>query len=730
MHSATYPLLRTLCANPFVLCVALTTACSNLEHEPSIAESSKRATPTPVLADSNPLTDPSLHPFNYPQFDRIKASDFIPALEFAMEQQLARIDDIVEQKEAPTIANTLIPLERSSDQLWRVRLVLLGLMQAHADEALGAISAEIEPRISRHFDGILLNEALFERVRAIYLQRESLNLDAQDTRFVELIYGRFVRSGVELQGKQKERLKDINAELAGLGTRFQQNLLSEMNELAIVVDSVDELAGLGDDEIAVAAKAASDRGLDRKYVIPLLRPTQQPILARLENRSLRKRIFEASISRGNRGGSFDNREVLSRTAKLRAERAKLFGFENHATYMLETRAARTVEAVNGVLGSLTPPAVANARREAQELQEFIDDSGNDFQLEAWDWDFYSEMIRRERYDFDQSQLQPYFELETVLKKGVFYAAEQLYGVRVKERFDLPVYHDDVRVFDLLDRGGDALALFILDVYARPSKGSGAWSHPYVVQPELGTRRTVGSNNLNISKPPQGRPTLLTYDEVETLFHEFGHTLRDSFTDIRYSAFYDPSSPADFDEYPSQANEMWMAWPEVLKNYALHHETGEPMPEELLEKLVEYRRFNQGYAMTEYLAACIIDQALHQLAPEEVPTADELMQFERHSLKEVGAYVSMIPPRYRFTYFGHIIVDYYSAGYYGYIWSEILDADTVNWFKENGGLKRENGQRFRDAILSPGYSKEPMTMFRDFRGRDPDITPLLDRRGLN
>jgi len=429
------------------------------------------------------------------------------------------------------------------------------------------------------------------------------------------------------------------------------------------------------------------------------------------------------------GGEFDNRQILASVLGLRSERAQLLGYQSHADYILDDQTAGTVAAVNQRLAELAPAAAANARREAADLQLMIAAEGEDFELAAWDWDFYAEKLRTQRYEFDGAQLRPYFEVDNVLRKGVFYAAERLYGISFEERTDLPVYQEDVRVFEVHDAEGETLAIFLADFYARPSKRGGAWMNAYVSQSELMNSQAVVANHLNITKPPAGKPTLLTFDEVTTMFHEFGHALHGMFSRVQYPYFAGTSVPRDLVEYPSQVNEMWSVWPEVLANYAVHYQSGEPMPAELLDKVLAAQKFNQGFGTTEYLAASIVDQALHQLSPEQIPAADEIMAFEAQTLEAAGIALDTVPPRYRSTYFSHIMGGY-SAGYYSYIWSEVLDADTVEWFKENGGLSRENGDHFRQSLLSRGGSENAMTLFRNFRGRDTDIQPLLERRGLN
>ncbi|MFV2007836.1 MAG: M3 family metallopeptidase [Longimicrobiales bacterium] len=666
--------------------------------------------------------------FNMPDFDRIQDDDFAPAFERGMAEQRGEVDVIADNAEPPTFENTLVALERSGRTLQRVSAVFFNLVSANTNDALEAVRSEMAPKLAAHNDQTFLNSNLFDRIETVFDQRNDLDLDPESLRLVERYRTDFVRAGAQLSEGDKEKLKAFNSELAELRTVFSQNVLNEVNDLAVVVDSREELAGLSDNAIAAAAEVAKERGLDGKYVIALLNTSGQPVLASLENRALRRRILEVSLSRGSRGGEFDNREELTRVVELRAERAQLLGYPNHAAYVLENQTALTTDAVNQRLAALAPPAVANARREAADMQALIDAEGGDFQLAAWDWAYYTEKVRKARYDFDESQLRPYFELDNVLQNGVFFAANKLYGLTFKERPDLPVYHPDVRVFEVYDEDGEMLAIFLGDFYARSSKRGGAWMNAYVSQSNLLEERPVVANHLNVPKPPEGQPTLMTFDEVTTMFHEFGHALHGMFSDVKYPYFAGTAVPRDFVEYPSQVNEMWAVWPEVLENYAVNYETGEAMPRELLEKVLATQSFNQGFATTEYLAASLLDQAWHQAGPEDLPDADGLLAFEAGALRDAGVALDAVPPRYRSTYFSHIIGGY-SAGYYSYIWSEVLDADTVEWFKENGGLTRENGDHFRATLLSRGGSVDAMTLFRSFRGRDPDIAPLLERRGL-
>ena len=706
-----------------VAAAALAAACAPPEPEIPMDEAA-------TVTDANPFFDESPLPFHYPPFNRIDDSLYRPAFERGMAEQLAEVEAIANASEAPTFENTLVALERSGRVLERVSQVFFNLTSADTNDTLDAIRSEMAPKLSAHSDRILLNAALFERVRALYELREELDLDDESRRLLEEYYTDFVRAGAQLPVAEQERLREINAELAGLETTFSQNVLSEVNASAVAVDTREALAGLTESEIEAAAAAAADRDLGGQFLIALRNTSGQPPLASLENRDLRRRVMEASLARGSQGGEFDNRTVVSRIARLRAERAALLGYPNHAAYSLERQTARTVGAVNERLASLAPAAVANARREAADLQAIAAAGGLDHEVAAWDWAYFTEQVRAERYAFDTAALRPYFEMDNVLRNGVFHAANRLYGLTFQERTDLPVYHPDVRVFEVIDADGEPLALFLADFYARPSKRGGAWMSSFVSQSDLLGTRPVVANCLNVPKPPAGEPTLLTFDEVETMFHEFGHALHGFFSAVRYPYFSGTAVPRDFVEYPSQVNEMWATWPEVLRNYAVHHETGEPMPGDLLDKVLASETFNQGFATTEYLAASLLDQAWHQLAADEVPDAGGVVAFETAALDAAGVALETVPPRYRSTYFSHIWSSGYSAGYYSYIWAEVLDADTVEWFRESGGLTRENGDRFRGMLLSRGGSRDAMELYRAFRGREPDIAPLLARRGLD
>lgn len=665
-----------------------------------------------------------------PPFEQIRDAHFRPAIERGMAEQLEEVAAITGSDAAPTFSNTILAMERSGQLLDQVMRVFGNLAGADSNDERRAVQRDISPRLAAHRDAILLDPVLFARIEHLHERRESLQLDPESQRLLERYHRDFIRAGARLSATDQDRLRAINSELATLTTRFSQNVLAEVNDCAIVVDQEADLDGLTAAEIRAAASEARDRGHDGKFVLTLQNFSNPPQLTSLRNRSLRQRLLEASLTRGSRGNDFDNLEIVTRAFSLRAERAALLGYASHGEYILEDQTAETVTAVNDLHASLAGPAVANAQREAGELQALIDEvEEQPFELQAWDWPFYAEKLRQRRFDFDDTAIRPYFELDSVLFNGVFYAARKLYGLRIQERHDLPTYHPDVRVFEVFDHDGSPLALFLGDFYARPSKRGGAWMNAYAVQSELLGGQPVVGNHQNIPKPPPGDPTLLTLSEVTTMFHEFGHALHGMFSNVTYPRFAGTSVPRDFVEYPSKLNEMWAVWPEVLANYARHHETGERLPLRLLEKLLEAQQFNEGFRTTEYLAASIIDQAWHQIGANGVPTADRVAEFEANALAEAGIDFDPVPPRYRTPYFSHIMGGY-AAGYYSYIWSEVLDADTVAWFRDNGGLDRNAGDRFRAQILSKGGSVDAMTLYEAFAGREPDIGHLLERRGLS
>ncbi|PTY05935.1 dipeptidyl carboxypeptidase II [Opitutaceae bacterium EW11] len=683
-------------------------------------------TPTSA-AETNPLLAPSPLPFGYPVFDQIKTEHFVPAYEAGFAEELKEIDAISKNPEKPSFGNTLVALQRAGQLRASVDRTFSNLVGVNSSPEMRAIEKQMSPRLAAHRDTIRMNPALFARIDELFNHRADLHLNPEDDRLLERVHADFVRSGAKLSEADKASLRAINAELATLETRFSQNVLNESNASGLVVDTAAELKGLTESQIAAAADAAKAAGKAGKYLIRLMNTTGQPPLASLENRTLRERLLKTSLERCSHGGEYDNRATVARLAELRLERARLLGYPTHAAYVLEEQTALTVDAVNSMLSKLTPPAVANARREAADMQAIIDGESGGFQLAAWDWAYYAEKVRRARYAFDESELRPYFEVNRVLQDGVFFAAGKLYGLRFQERKDLPVYDPDVRVFDVLDADGSPLALFLVDLYARPTKRGGAWMSAYVQQSRLLGTKPVIANHLNIPKPPAGEPTLMTFDEVTTMFHEFGHALHGMFSNVTYPRFSGTSVPRDFVEFPSQVNEMWAVWPEVLANYAKHYQTGAPIPAELVAKLKAAETFNQGFMTTEYLAAVLLDQAWHQLTPGKLP--QDVLVFEAASLARAGVDFPPVPPRYRSTYFSHVFSNSYSAGYYSYIWAEVLDADTVDWFKAHGGLTRQNGDRLRTVLLSRGGSVDAMALFREFYGSEPEIGPLLKRRGL-
>lgn len=703
------------------LAIALASALPLSAHA---SEDSKTAKPEAA----NPFFAPSPLPYHFPQFDKIRNADYAPAFEKGMADNRAEIEAIANNAEAATFDNTIVAMERSGELLNRVSRVFFGQIGTNTNDEMQALQAKLAPQLAAHSDLILLNGKLFARVQAVYDKRDTLGLDPESKRLVERYHTDFVRAGARLSETDKTRLKAINGELASLATRFSQNLLKESNADAVVVDDRSQLDGLSDGAISAAAEAAKERKLEGKYVIALMNTSGQPSLASLKNRELRERIMQASLNRGSHGGEFDNRAIVAETARLRAERAALLGYINHADYVLQDQTAGSIDAVNKLLAQLAPPAVANARAEAADIQKVIDAEGGAFKVGAADWSYYTEKVRQQKYAFDAQQLRPYFEMDNVLENGVFYAANKLYGLSFKERKDLPKYLPDTRIFEVFNEDGSALALFIVDYYARSNKRGGAWANAYVSQSKLLGDKPVIGNHLNVPKPAAGEPTLLTYDEVNTAFHEFGHALHGMFSNVKYPRFSGTSVPRDFVEYPSQVNEMWVAWPEILKNYAKHYKTGETLPQALLDKVTASEKFNQGFATTEYLGATLLDQAWHQISADQAPDADGVLAFEAAALKRAGVDFAPVPPRYRTGYFSHIMGGY-SAGYYSYIWSEVLDADSVQWFKKNGGLTRKNGDHFRNTLLSRGGSEDAMVLFRNFSGGEPYVQPLLERRGL-
>ena len=669
---------------------------------------------------TNPFFAPSTLPYGLPPFAEITDEHYKPAIEQGMSEQLAQVVAITGLSDAPTFDNTLIPLEQSGQVLERAATVFFNKSSSDSNDFTNALEEEIAPLLAAHSDAIKLDSALYARIKAVH--DDLSGLDAESAYLVERYFTEFTIAGAGLSDDEKAALRDYNQKLSTLTTRFEKNLLADTNDLAIVIDDVAELDGLGAGELSAAAEAAKERGLEGKYLVTLVLPTGHPYLDSLTNRDVRQRIMTASRSRGIRGNAHDNRELVLEITRLRAERARLLGYDSHAAWVTADETAKSPEAVHAMLGKLAPIAARNAKAEQADLQEQASEP-----IEAWDWAFYSEKVRQAKYDVDTAQMRPYFEAERVLFDGVFFAATSVYGVTFTERPDLVAYHRDARVFEVRNDDGSPVGLYILDLYTRDSKRGGAWMNPLISQNRLLDHPTVVVNNLNVPKPAAGEPTLLSYDEVNTFFHEFGHALHGLFAQVTYPKFAGTNVYRDFVEFPSQVNEMWMLWPEVLANYAKHYQTGEAMPKELVDKLQASSAFNEGFHTSEYLAAALLDQAWHRIAADDTITSVE--EFEAAALAAVGLDNPAVPTRYASTYFAHTFSGGYDAGYYSYIWSEVLDADTVEWFKENGGLTRANGDRFRSRLLGVGGSKDPLEAFRDFRGRDARIEPLLERRGL-
>ena len=675
---------------------------------------------------SNPFANRSTLEYELPPFDLIRDEHYLPAFYQGCTEQLQEVADILAQPEV-TFENTLVALERSGRLLERVLLVFFNKSSSDTSPELDKIEAEIAPKLAAHSDAIRLNPELYARIEQVYQSREQLNLDAESDWLAVRYYEDFRMAGAHLSEAERERAKQINLRLAELDTQFGQQLLADTNDLAVLVDDIAELDGLSEGEIAAAASAATDRGHDGKWLLAMVNFTGNPLLETLTNRELREKIFASSLLKGGRSNEHDNRPVLLEMVKLRAEKAQLFGFESHAHYVLTDRTAKNPKNVHEMLHKIAAPARKNAEREAADIQAAIKAEGSNFEVKPWDWGFYTEKVRAEKYNIDVEAFKPYFELNNVLFDGVFYAANKLFGLSFVERPDLKAYHPEARVFEVFNEDGSKLALFIGDFYTRDSKRGGAWMNSLVDQSHLLGQLPVIVNNLNIVKPPKGEPTLLSLDFTTTLFHEFGHALHGMLSNVKYPRFSGTSTPRDFVEFPSQVNEMWLDWPSVLDNYAKHYETGERIPAEWIENLKRAATFNQGHDTVSYLAASVLDLAWHQLTPDQIPS--DVEAFEAKAIADYGLDFDLVPTRYRSTYFSHIFSGGYSAGYYGYIWSEVLDAETVDWFKNNGGLTRRNGDHFRKQLLSRGGTEDALQLFRNFRGQDAAIEPLLKRRGL-
>ena len=676
------------------------------------------------MVEQNPFLMPSTLPYGLPPFADIVDAHYRAAFDAGFEEQLAEISQITHADNEPTFENTFIPLEKSGQILDRVATVFFNRSSSDSNDFTNQLEEQIAPLLAAHADAIKLDSALYARLKSIYDRLPSLELDAESKYLVERYYIEFTLAGAALDEAQKAKLREFNQKLSTLTTRFEKNLLADTNDLAVLIDDVAELDGLGTEEISATAEAARERGLFGKYLVTLVLPTGHPYLDSLTNRDVRTRIMDASRARGSRGGDNDNRDLVLQITRLRAERARLLGFSTHAAQVTADETAKTPEAVAALLGRLAPVAAQNARAEQADLQAKVTDGNS---ITAADWAFYTEKVRQAKYDVDTAAMRPYFEAERVLKDGVFFAANQVYGVTFAERPDLVGYHPSVRIFEVHNDDGSPVGLYLLDLYTRDSKRGGAWMNPLISQNSLLEHPVVVVNNLNVPKPAAGEPTLLSFDEVNTFFHEFGHALHGLFARVKYPKFAGTNVYRDFVEFPSQVNEMWMLWPEILANYAVHYQTGEPMPQDFVDKIQASSAFNEGFKTSEYLAAAMLDQAWHTITDDDVIT--DVAEFEAAALATVGLDNPAVPTRYSSAYFAHTFSGGYDAGYYSYIWSEVLDADTVDWFTENGGLTRENGDRFRDRLLGVGGSKDPLEAYRDFRGRDAVIEPLLKRRGL-
>ena len=676
------------------------------------------------MTNANPFALRSDLEYELPPFALIKDEHYLPAFYEGCAQQLTEVKAILDTPGAATFENTIVALEKSGQMLTRVMRVFFNKSSSDTSDAIDAIEEELAPKLAAHRDAISLNPVLYARIKSLYDNRDSLGLNTEDAWLLERYYKDLIHSGAHLTESERERLKQLNEELSKLSTQFAKNVLTDTNDLAVLVESIEELDGLSENEIASAAAAAKERGHEGKWLIAMVNFSGNPLLDSLTNRELRKKIMQESLVKANRGNESDNKPILLKMVKLRAERAKLFGSNTHAEHIISVQTAEHPDKVHAMLRKIAPAAVQNARTEAGELKK---SSGKE--IESWDWGFYTEQVRLEKYNIDTSKMRPYFELESVLEKGVFFAANKLFGITFKERPELVTYHPEARAFEVFNEDGSKLGLYIGDFYTRDSKRGGAWMNSLVVQNHLFGQLPVVLNNLNIAKPPAGKPTLLTFDQITTLFHEFGHALHGLLSQVKYPRVSGTSVQRDFVEFPSQVNEMWILWPEVVENYAHHFETGEKLPQEWIDNLNAASTFNEGHATTSYLAAAILDLAWHSLTIAEAEKVSDVEAFETQAIKDYGLDFAPVPTRYRSTYFSHIFAGGYSAGYYGYIWSEVLDADTVDWFKENGGLQRKNGEHFRNTLLGRGGSIDSMQMFRNFRGRDSKIEPLLKRRGL-
>ncbi len=682
------------------------------------------AAPAPI---DDPFASPSALYLQAPPFDRIRVEQFMPAFLAGMKEHLAEVRAIADAAAPPTFDNTIVAMERSGARLTRVRKVFFQLAASHTNPAIQQIETDLAPLLAAHGDCVFLDEPLWRRIHELFGKRDALGLHAVEQRLLERYHLDFVRAGAQLAGPDKTKLRALNEESSKLSTAFSEHTLKEMNAGAVVVDKVEDLAGLSPADVDAAASAAQARGLTGKWVIPLINTTGQPALATLTNRALRERIYRASIARGRKGGAHDTRAIVARLAQLRAQRAALLGFSDHASYALDDQMAKTPKAALALLAQLAEGAVARAKEETRDMQAIVDQEQGGFEIQPWDWALYSEKVRKARYDLDEAELRPYFELYRVLTDGVFFAAQQLYGLAFAQRTDLPVYDPDVRVWEVFDADGSTLGLLYTDFFARESKHGGAWMDSFVDQNELLEQKPVVVNVLNIGRPGAGTPVLLGFDDVTTMFHEFGHALHGLLSKTRYPYMSGTNTPRDFVELPSQFNENWALEPRVLASYAKHYQTGAALPEALLAKIKKSSTFNQGHATLETTACALLDLSWHQLAPT-APLQD-VEAFEQTALHTHGVDLPEVPPRYHSTYFSHVWSGGYGAGYYAYMWTAVLAADAYAWFSERGGMTAENGQRFRDGVLSRGGTMDAHDIYLAFRGHEPSVAPLLEKRGL-
>jgi peptidyl-dipeptidase Dcp len=679
------------------------------------------------LAPENPFYAPSTLPFHAPPFDRIKDEDYQPAIEAGMAQQLTEIERITDEAAPPTFENTLVVYQRSGRLLNRALAAFRAVSQASTNPTLQGAKTALAPKIAAHEDAIHLNQKLFDRIAAIYRQRAALKLEAESLRLVEIVYDEFVHSGANLSDSDKSELKKLNEEASTLSNDFSTRLLEATKNAAYTTEAREALAGLSESQLSAAALAAKKRG-GEGFLIPLQNTTQQPLLTSLSVRATRDAIFHNSWNRTERGDANDTRADIVRLAQLRAQRAKLLGFASHAAWKLEDQMAKTPAAALQFMDALVPIAKAKAASEAADIQAVIDARKAGFALEPWDWDFYADQVRKAKFDLDEAEVKPYFELNNVLENGVFYAANRLYGIRFKERKDIPAYHPDVRVFEVTDVDGRPLALFYCDYFKRDNKDGGAWMSFLVRPSKLLADLAVVYNVANLPKPAPGEPALISFADVTTMFHEFGHALHGMFANTRYPTLSGTTPARDFVEFPSQFNEHWALYPEVFEHYARHYKTGAPMPETLIEKIKKARNFNEGYKLTESLAAAELDMQWHIL-PADAPLQDP-DEFEKRALATTQLDIPQVPPRYRSSYFSHIWDSGYSAGYYAYLWTQMLDDDAFQWFDDHGGLTRANGQRFRRMILSRGNTQDLAKMYEAWRGKPPGIDAMMKYRGLN